>query len=148
MNSRTKPPRCAGKPVPDNQQRAIDMTHQRLEKVDPLRLADRIAIESEVEVAQSQAGCYRQLVPVEMEQQHWRLAARRPAATAVRLLRQSAFVEEDDRAALVLGFFLMLGQVLRCPLRIASSLRSRARPTGRCGLQFNARRIFQTWPSW
>ena len=37
---------------------------------------------------------------------------------------------------------------LRRQLRIASSLRSRALPTGRCGLQPSPRRIFQTWPSW
>ena len=46
------------------------------------------------------------------------------------------------------GFFLMAGQVLRFQVRIASSLRSRALPTGRCGLQWSARRIFQTWPLW
>ena len=47
----------------------------------------------------------------------------------MRLLTQSAFVDEDDRAALFSGFFLMAGQVLRCQPRMASSLRSRARPT-------------------
>ena len=50
--------------------------------------------------------------------------------------------------AFVLDFFLMRVQVLRFQLRISSSLRSRAFPTGRCGLHSSARRIFQTWPSW
>ena len=38
-------------------------------------------------------------------------------------------------ACFVVGFFFRPGQVLRRQLRIASSLRSRALPTGRCGLQ-------------
>jgi hypothetical protein len=50
-------------------------------------------------------------------------------------LAQSTFVDEDDRAALFCGFFLMLGQVLRFHWSMASSLRSSARPAGRCGLQ-------------
>ena len=60
----------------------------------------------------------------------------------MRLLTQSAFVDEDERTAFVLGFFLMRVQVLRFQVRICSSLRSRAFPTGRCGLQSSARRIF------
>ena len=51
----------------------------------------------------------------------------------MRLLTQSAFVDEDERTAFVLGFFLMRVQVLRFQVRIRSSLRSRAFPTGRCG---------------
>ena len=62
----------------------------------------------------------------------------------MRPLTQSAFVDEDDRAPLFLGFFLRVGQVFFFHLRIASSLRSRALPTGRCGLQFSARSSFQT----
>ena len=56
----------------------------------------------------------------------------------MRLLTQSAFVDEDDRTFFFAGFFLMAGQVLRCQPRMASSLRSRALPTGRCGLQPSA----------
>jgi hypothetical protein len=52
----------------------------------------------------------------------------------VRALTQTAFVDEDDRAAFFLGFFLMAGQVLRFHSTMASSLRSSARPAGRCGL--------------
>ncbi len=37
--------------------------------------------------------------------QHRGLAARRPGPTAVRTLTQTAFVDEDDRAAFFFGFF-------------------------------------------
>ena len=134
--------------IPDNQQRLVDVTHERFEKVDHLDLADRARIEPEVEVAQRQPGRHRELLPVEVELKDGRFPARRPTAATMRLLTQSAFVDEDQRAAFVVGFFLRPGQVLRCQLRIAASLRSRARPTGRCGLQPSPRRIFQTWPSW
>ena len=102
--------------------------------------ADRAGIEPEVKVAQRQPGRHRQLVPVEVELQHRCLAARRPGAATMRLLTQSAFVDEDDRTFFFAGFFLMAGQVLRCQPRMASSLRSRALPTGRCGLQPSAPR--------
>ena len=47
----------------------------------------------------------------------------------MRLLTQSAFVDEDDRAVLFSGFFLMAGHLLHFQSRMASSLRSRALPT-------------------
>ena len=100
--------------VPDDQQRPVDVADQSLQEVDDLQLADRTAIEPEVKVAQRQPGRHRKLLPVEVELQQRCLAARRPGATAMRLLTQSAFVDEDDRAALFLGFFLVAGQVLRC----------------------------------
>ena len=102
-----------GNPGPDDQQRPVDVADQSLQEVDDLELADRTTIEPEVKVAQRQPGRHRKLLPVEVELQRC-LAARRPGATAMRLLTQSAFVDEDDRAALFLGFFLVAGQVLRC----------------------------------
>ncbi len=91
---------------------------------------------------------HREGLPIEVVFQHGSLAARRPGAAAMRLLAQSAFVEEDDRAARGTRFFLMPGQVLLFHVRMASSLRSRARPVGRCGLHPSPTRIFHTWPSW
>jgi hypothetical protein len=41
-----------------------------------------------------------------------------------------------------------LGQRARFQCSMFSSSRSNARPTGRCTLQFNRRRIFQMWPGW
>jgi len=134
--------------VPNDQQRTMNVTHQRLEEVDHLGSADPLGIEPEVEVAKGDAGGRRKLLPIEVECQNGRLSARRPSAAAIRLQAQSAFIDEDDRALLCLGFFLRAGQVVRFHVRIAFSLRSRAFPTGRCGLQLSACSNFQTWPSW
>ena len=78
--------------------------------------AQGVLVEPEVEVAKGDAGGRRKLLPVEVELEHRRPAARRPRAAAMRPLAQPAFVDEDDRAALFLGFFLRAGQVLVFPL--------------------------------
>jgi len=49
----------------------------------------------------------------------------------VRALAQSAFVDEDDGAAFLAGFFLISGQRFCFHRRIFSASRSRARPVGR-----------------
>jgi hypothetical protein len=71
-----------------------------------------------------------------------------PSPAAVRALAQSAFVDEDDRAALLAGFFLMAGQRCLFQWRICSSFRSKARPVGRWQLHPSEIRIRQTWPGW
>ena len=64
----------------------------------------------------------------------------------MRPLAQSALVDEDEDAPLAERFFLMAGHTFFFQCWICSSLRSRARPTGRCGLHPKSTRIFQTWP--
>ena len=130
--------------IPHDEQRTLHVAHQRLEEVDHLGTADGVGIETEVEVVERDSGRRRELLPVEVELQYGRLPTRRPRAATMWLQAQSAFVDEDDRAPLFLGFFLMVGQVFFFHVRIASSLRSRALPTGLCGLQFSARSSFQT----
>ena len=147
MNSRTIRLRCAGKRSQTIINGPSMWRTKAFRKVDDLQLANRAGIEPKVKVAQRQPGRHRKLLPIEVELQQRRLAARRPGAATMRLLTQSAFVDEDDRAVLFSGFFLMAGHLLHFQSRMASSLRSRALPTGRCGLQRSARRIFQTWPS-
>src|SRR6266849_1959946 len=61
---------------------------------------------------------------------------------------RSAFVDEDDRAPLAAGFFLIRGHVTLCHCRIACSSRSSALPLGRWQLQLSLRRMRQTWSSW
>ena len=46
------------------------------------------------------------------------------------------------------GRILQVGHVFRFHWWMAFSSRSRARPTGRCGLQFSCRKTFQTCPAW
>jgi len=63
----------------------------------------------------------------------------------MRSLAQSRFVDKNDRASLFLGVFFSAGQRTRFQRRIAFSLRSKARPTGRWQLHPNSRRMRHTW---
>jgi hypothetical protein len=129
-----------GRPIPQQQDLAGYLAVEGFEEGDDLRAFDRAGVEPEVEVAPGQAGDRRKTIPVEVEGQHRGLAAGRPRPDPLRFLAQPAFVEEDERPPLPAGFFLRRGQVLVFHSAMADSLRSRARPTGRCGLN-------PSWPS-
>ena len=116
------------------------------EEENRLFLADRFFENLEIEVPHGHPGGHRYGLPVEVVLQDGSLTTRRPGATPVGTLTQPAFVDEDDGAPFGSGFFLMPGQVLRFQWSMASSLRSNARPAGRCGLQFSCRNSFQTCP--
>src|SRR5438270_2383565 len=118
------------------------------QKDDDLFLPDRLREDLEVKVPECHSGGNGNGFPVEVVLEHGSLAAWRPGATPVGPLAQPAFVDEDDRAPFFLGFFLMSGHVFRFQWSMVSSLRSRARPSGRCGLQFSCRNSFQTCPEW
>ena len=133
--------------IPNDQQRTRDVSDQRFQETNHLRALDRAGIEPEVEAPERQAGDGGQRLPIEVVLEDGGLPARRPGPAAVRLLAYSALVDEDDRAALFAGFFLIAGHCLLCHSRIASSLRSRARPVGRWGLQPSETSSFQTCPS-
>ena len=134
--------------VPDDQQRTVNVANESLQEIDDLGTLNGTRIEPEIETPKRQAGHRGQDVPVEIVLQHRRLAARRPRSAAVWPLTYSALVDEDDRAALLAGFFFMAGHCFLRQFRISSSLRSRARPVGRCGLQPSDTSSFQTCPSW
>ena len=133
-------------PVPNQQKVALDIAQQVFKKLDDLFGLDGFFEDLKVEVPDGDSGDDRQGFPVEVELENGCLPARRPGAPPMRPLAQPAFVDEDDDAALFLGFFLISGQRLRFHLSIKASSRSRARPTGCCTLQFNCRRIRQTCP--
>ena len=101
----------------------------------------------EIETPERHTGRHRDGFPVEVILQDRRLTTGCPRPATVWALAQSAFVDEDNRTPFFLGFFLIAGQVFRCHSRMASSLRSNARPAGRCGLQFSCRNSFQTCPA-
>jgi len=134
--------------IPHHQQRSGDVPSQGLQELHPLRAADRSGKEAEVEVPPPQPSHRRQHLPVEGILQHGRLSLGRPGAATMGSLAQPAFVDEDDRAAFPLGFFLIPGQRRFFQCWIVSSLRSNARPVGRWQLQPNRRRMRQTWPGW
>src|SRR5512144_963729 len=130
--------------IPNNQQVAAHIAEQVLQKQDYLLTANGFFENLEVEVPQRDAGDHRQSLPVEVMLQDRRLPAGSPCAATMRPLAQSAFVEAEDRAALLFGFFLRAGHRFFFQSSTAASFRSTARPTGSCGLQLSCRRIFQT----
>jgi len=62
--------------------------------------------------------------------QHGSLSLRRPGSATMRSLTQSAFVDEDNGLVLPGGVFSNAGNRRFFQRRIASSFRSKARPTG------------------
>lgn len=133
--------------IPHDQQRLTKVTHQGRKKIHDLFFLDGTGIDSKIEVPQGEAGSDRQTLPIEVELQDGSLSARCPGSATMRSLTQSAFVDEDEDTPLPPRFFFSSGHTFFFQLRICSSLRSRARPSGRCGLQPRLTRIFQTWPS-
>src|SRR5919106_1879110 len=119
-----------------------------LEEFNHLLGADAFLKHLKIEIPDSQAGDDGERLPIKVELQHRRLAAWCPGPAPVGTLTQSAFVEEDDRAAFCLRFFLRAGQRFFFQSSIRASFRSSARPTGCCMLQPNWRRMRQTWPRW
>src|SRR2546428_2484825 len=75
-------------------------------------------------------------------------APRRPCATDYRVLRDAAFVFEDEPGALALGVFFSRGQRVRFHPAMAASSRSRDCRPGRCSDHPKARSPRQTWPGW
>ena len=73
-------------------------------------------------------------------------APRRPCATDYRVLRDAAFVFEDEPGALALGVFFSRGQRVRFHPAMAASSRSRDCRPGRCSDHPKARSTRQTWP--
>jgi len=74
------------------------------------------------------------------------LPARGPSAPDDGLLRDAAFVLEDEPGPLAAGVFFTVGQRRLTHCRIAASSRSRARRAGRCSDHCNPRKRYQTWP--
>lgn len=136
----------ARKPIPNQQDVALDVAEQVFQKLDNLFGLDGAFEDLKVEVPLGQTRDYRKRLPVEVKLEDGRLAAWRPGAPAVGPLAQTTFVDEDDGSAFFLSFFLISGQRRRCQSSIRASFRSRARPTGCCMLQFNCRRMRHTCP--
>ena len=123
--------------IPDNQQSSGQMPQQMAQELDDLGTLDRSVKELEIEVGEGQSRHHRELLPIEVVLQHRRTTTRGPSANPVRLLAQSALINEDNQPIFAERFFLMSGQHCRFQWRMACSLRSSARPTGRWQLQPN-----------
>jgi hypothetical protein len=94
-----------------------------------------------------QGARHRQAFPVPAGvQQDRRFAARRPRATHYRVLRDAAFVLEDEPGVPPLGAFFSWGHRVLFHRAIAVSSRSRACRPGRWSDHPKARSTRQTWP--
>src|SRR5882672_5652900 len=107
--------------IPNDQQSPGDVPQQMRQELDHLLFADSLFEDLKIEVPPCHAGHDRDLLPVEVILQHRRLTAWCPGPAAVRSLTQSAFVDENNCAALFLGFFLMSGQSFFCQRAMAAS---------------------------
>ena len=124
-----------GHAVPDDEQLALHVTLKVFQEVDHLLGLDRTRVEAKVKVPPRQPGDGRELLPVEVELQDRGLPFGTPCAHPMRLLAQTALVDEEEGTPFFFGFFLMRGHSTRFQRAISSSLRSRARPVGRWQLQ-------------
>ena len=134
--------------IPNDQQRPRQLSQEATKKVDHLGATDRAWIEPKVEVPPGYPRDRREGFPVEVELEDRGVAAGRPGSTPVGSFAESALVDEDDGLAKPGSVFFTLGQCRRFQCSMFSSLRSTARPTGRCTLHLRRRRILQTWPGW
>ncbi len=91
--------------IPYDQDLAWDYSKQLFQEDDDVWAFDRLGEHLEVKVPAAQSRNQRKILPVEVMEKDWCLALRSPCAAAMRLLGQSAFVNKDDGAAFLLGFF-------------------------------------------
>ena len=89
------------------------MPQQMGQKEDGFFFTNSFVEDLEVEIPDCHSRSDGNGFPVEMVLQHRGLTPWGPSATTVGALAQPAFVDEDDRAPLFLGFFLRSGQVFR-----------------------------------
>ncbi len=142
-----QPAAVRGQTVPHHQQGQAQVAHQGLQKVQHLLLLYRTRVDPKVELPHGEPRRDRQALPIKVVLQDGRLSSRRPGATTMRSLAQTAFVDEDQDAPFPERFFFRAGNPFFFQCWTCSSLRSRARPIGRCGLQPRPTSSFQTWPS-
>jgi len=146
--------RMAAQAVPNEQHAllgevALEVAQKRNEG--SVRVAARARLEEEAGPtavpAKRQGPGDRQPLPIPTGvDQDRRFAARGPRTADDRLLRDAAFVFEDEPGVLAPGVFFSRAQRRVFHGSIAASSRSRARRAGRWSDQFNPRRIRHTCP--
>lgn len=117
--------------VPNNQDFSGNMPLEMPQELDHLGAFDAACIDLKIEPPERKATDDRKAFPVKGFMEHRSLPAQRPCARPRGAGAQSAFVDEDDSAPLLAGFFFKAGQVVRFHRRIALSSRSTARRSGR-----------------
>lgn len=142
--SRTKRAAMSPQTIPDNQQRLLEVSLERLEEFDDLFFLDAALVQTEQTVGARESSDDRDVSPIEVTLNDGRLFLGCPRAHSGWTLADAGLVDKDDQTAFSLSFFLRRGQVFRFQLRTASSLRSMARFSGFCGLKPSEPKIRQT----
>lgn len=143
-------------PVPDQDDRLLrEMSLEVPQEGDQraIGVAARLGLKEEPGAAsipsEGQRAGNRQPLPVAADmRQDGRFPPRRPRSADNGLLREAAFVLEDDPGASAPGVFFSCSQRRVFQVSIACSSRSRARRVGRCSDQPSPRSTRQTWPGW
>jgi len=99
-----------GRAIPEDQEGCLEVAQECFQEFDDLRTLDRAGVDLEIEVPESDSRNDRKTLPTESLLDHRGLTTRRPSAHPVGTRAQTAFVEEDDGAALSRRFFFRFGQ--------------------------------------
>lgn len=132
--------------IPDDHQFPRQVPLEVSQKLDHLKTLDAAGVDLEVKSPEGQATDDRQAFPVERLLEHRGLPTRSPGARPRRTGAQAAFVNKDDGSSLLPGLFFKAGKSTRFQRRIAFSLRSTARRSGRWQLKPLAPSNRQTCP--
>lgn len=141
----------SGQSVPEQDHRAASVPSERLEKAHNLGAAHAALVQSQKPAQPPTVGAGqhgadpRQLLPVERFHHARSLASRRPSGTDGGTLRERALVQKDQPGVQPCGVFFTCGQRPRTQRQMATSLRSRARRSGRWRLHPSCRSTRQTW---
>src|SRR5438270_12084551 len=109
------------KPVPNQQNGAVDLFIQVVNEVQDLFLPHAPFVRQKVELPQSHPCSEGEVIPIKLVLQNGREAALGPCAHPMRSLAEAALVYEDDDPALFLGCFLRAGPMFSFLSRIAAS---------------------------
>ena len=125
------PAAMRGQAIPNDQQFTGNRPLQVFKKQHDVGRLDGFGEEFEVEVPEREPSNQRQGCQLKWWNKTGVWPRRSPSAAAMGALTQSTFVDQNDRAAWLAGFFLIPGHAFFFHCSIAAWSRSRARPTGR-----------------
>lgn len=121
--------------IPQDEYLSGNMSLQVLQKGDHLGTFDAAGVDLKVEAPQGQTTYDGKTLPVEGFLQDRGLSAGCPSPGPGGARAQPALIYKDDGAPLLAGFFFRAGHSTRCQRRMAFSLRSTARRSGRWQLK-------------
>jgi hypothetical protein len=138
-----------GRPIPQDEQCARDLSQQVLEEPDHIRTRDGVVLQVQVQLSRGRDSADgRQRIARQAHPQHGRLTPWRVGAHTRRQQRKAGFISPDQGTPFVGRFVLSSGQRSSCHWAMAASSRWVARCSGFWGLQSSARKSRLTWSGW